>query len=138
MHWFVRVLGLGIVAAIAAPLGGGCTAEVQVGVAPAPTPAGRPTCASVCQQMAGCPAKGPACPQTCQSTQSVSSLAGCDASLQAELDCLASQPGDICTATHAACQTQTLALSACMANYCTHERMGSPNQVLCLQAAAGL
>jgi hypothetical protein len=135
MRWFVRVLGLGVVAMVAAQLGVGCGGTVVVGVAPAPV-AGRPSCASVCQQMAGCPGKGPACPQGCASAQNLSVQAGCEGSLQGELDCLGAQSTNICSATRDVCQTVTLALAACISNYCTHERMGSPNQELCLQAAS--
>jgi hypothetical protein len=56
--------------------------------------------------------------------------------VQAELDCLAAQSANVCTATQGACQTQTLALAACITNYCGHPRAGSPNQALCLEAAS--
>jgi hypothetical protein len=136
MQWIVRVLGLGVVALFAAQLGVGCGGAVQVDVGVAPVVvAGRASCASVCQQMASCPGKGPTCAPGCQSAQSLASQAGCDGSLQAELDCLGSQSANVCSATRSACQTQTLALGACISNYCTHQRMDSPNQSLCLQAA---
>ena len=133
MRWIGRVLGLGVVALVAAQLAAGCGGAVQVGVG-VPVAAARASCASVCQQMAGCPTKGPACPQGCQSAQSIASQAGCDGSLQAELDCLGAQP-DVCSATRGACQTPTAALAACLTNFCTHQRIDSPNQGLCLQAA---
>jgi hypothetical protein len=136
MRWMVRVLGLGVVAAAGALLGAGCGGAVQVELG-APAAAGRPTCASVCQQMAGCPAKGAACPQTCQAATSLSAEAGCEASLQAELDCLGGQAANVCGATHQACQVQTGALAACFTNYCTHPRFGANSAALCLQAAAG-
>ncbi len=139
MQWIVRVLGLGVVGVFAALLAAGCGGSVQVDVGGAPVVAvvGRASCASVCQQMAACPGKGPTCAPGCQSAQSLASQAGCDGSLQAELDCLGAQSSDVCSATRTACQTQTLALGACITNFCGHERMGSPNQALCLQAAAG-
>jgi hypothetical protein len=136
MRWMVRVLGLGVVAVFVAQLGAGCGGSVQVDVGVAPVAvAGRANCTSVCQQMAVCPEKGPTCSPSCQSATSLSAQAGCDGSLQAELDCLGAQTNNICSAARNACQTQTLALAACLSNYCTHERMGSPNQALCLQAA---
>jgi hypothetical protein len=136
MRWIARVLGVSVVAVVAAALGLGCSGPVQVQVGTAPPVATRASCASVCTQMANCPGKGPTCPQTCQSATSLSAQAGCDASLQAELDCLSTQP-EVCGATRGACQTVTVALASCITNYCTHERMGSPNQALCLQAAQG-
>jgi hypothetical protein len=135
MRWTVRVLGLGVVAVSAVLLGPGCGGALQVDVGVAPVAAGRASCASVCQQMAACPGKGPVCTPGCQSATSLASQAGCDGSLQTELDCLGAQ-SNACGAAQNACQTQTMTLSACLTNYCTHERMGSPNQALCLQAAA--
>lgn len=136
MQWIVRVLGLGVVAVFTALLAVGCGTGVQVSVGGAPVVvavATRASCASVCTQMASCPGKGPTCPPGCQSAQSLASQAGCDGSLQAELDCLGAQP-NACGAAQGPCQPQTLALGACLTNFCTHERVGSPNQALCLQA----
>jgi hypothetical protein len=135
MRRMVRALGLGVVAMVAAHLGLAC-GGAQITVA-GPAPAGRPTCASVCQQMAGCPVKGPACPQSCQAAQSLSQLGGCEVSLQAELDCLGAQTADVCSAARNACQVQTTALGACIANYCTHPRPGADTAAWCLQAASG-
>jgi len=136
MRWMGRVLGLGVVVAAVALLGAGCGGSVQV-EAGAPAPAGRASCASVCPQMAGCPAKGPVCPQTCQAATSLSAEAGCEASLQATLDCLGGQSADVCGATRNACQVQTVALASCFTNYCAHPRFGANSAALCLQAAAG-
>ena len=141
MRWMVRILGFGVVSAAAAVLGAGCAAQVDVGgaqltVGTAPV-AGRASCASVCPQMAACPAKGPACPQTCQAATNLTHEAQCEASLQAELDCLGSQTADICGATRNACNAQTAALGACISNYCLHPRMGADTAGWCLQAAAG-
>jgi hypothetical protein len=136
MRRIVRVLGLGVVALVAAHLGLACGGAVVTVGAP-PPPAGRPTCASVCQQMAGCPVKGTTCPQTCQAAQSLSHLADCEVSLQSELDCLGAQTADICSATRNTCQVQTTALGACIANYCAHPRVGADTASWCLQAASG-
>jgi hypothetical protein len=140
MQWMGRVLGLGVVAVFAAQLGVGCGGSVQVEVGAAPGVAvvsGRASCASVCTQMGSCPGKGPTCGPVCNSATNLAAQAGCDASLQADLDCLGAQTSNVCAAPRSTCQTQTAALTACIANFCAHERMGSPNQALCLQAAAG-
>src|SRR5262245_31529773 len=121
MRRMVRVLGLSVAAVLAAVLGLACGGGTVTVGTPPPAP-GRPTCGSVCQQMAGCPAKGPTCPQTCQAAQSLSQLAECENSLQAALDCIGGQAADVCSAPRHACQVQTTALGACLANYCTHPR----------------
>jgi hypothetical protein len=139
MRWTVRVLGLGIVAVFTALLGLGCgggAVQIAVGGAPVVVTSARATCGSVCTQMASCPGKGPVCMPSCESTQNLASQAGCDGSVQAELDCLSTQP-EVCSATRSACQAQTLALGACITNFCGHQRVGSQNQVLCMQAATG-
>jgi hypothetical protein len=132
----VRVVGLGVVTGVLALLGAACGAQVQVGVAPVAV-AGAPTCESVCPQMAACPGRGPTCPQTCTAARNLSAEARCEASLQGMLDCLQSQSANICAATHGACQQQTGLLGACVANYCTHPRIGADTAAWCLQAAAG-
>lgn len=135
MRWIVRVLGLGLATLVVASLGAGCGAQVEVG--PVPVAAGPANCATVCAAMASCPGNGPVCPQTCQAATSLSAEAGCPQSLQAHLDCLSAQGANACNARQGACHTQTMALGACITNFCAKQRMGSPNQALCLQAAVG-
>ena len=136
MRGMVRVVGLGVVTGVLALLGVACGAQVTVGVAPVAV-AAQATCESVCPSMAACPGRGPACPQTCTAARNLSVEAHCEGSLQAELDCLAQNSANACGATHGPCQQVTLALGACIANYCTHPRVGADTAAWCLQAAAG-
>jgi hypothetical protein len=135
----VRVVGLSVVTGALALLGAACGAQVEVaagpvavGVAP-----GRPTCESVCPMMAACPGKGPTCPQTCAAARNLSAEARCEATLQAELDCLSGQSANVCAASQTVCQQVTLSLGACITNYCLHPRVGADTAGWCLQAAAG-